>query len=113
MWSDPYESTSYVRQRLMVVALVAVAIILLLYSTRSVVKTMIVTPAMAFFAAGAIWFVYLLSANTEWWEGGRRRTMIGRTNPEFIASQFQDIHAVDSRHPINVENMRGGRYVGR
>jgi hypothetical protein len=47
----------------MLVALVTVAIVLfLLYSTRSVVKTMIVTPAMAFFASGAIGLVYLLSA---------------------------------------------------
>ena len=96
----------------MLVALVTVAILLfLLYSTRSVVKTMIVTPAMAFFAAGAICFVYLLSANTEWWEGGRRLTMIGRPNLEFIASQFEDTHAVDSRHPIHVEKMAQRRLV--
>jgi hypothetical protein len=88
----------------MLVALVTLAIILfLLYSrTRSVVKTVIVTPAMAFFAARAIWFLYLLSANAEWWEGGRRLTMISRPNLEFIAAQFEDIHAVG-----------GGLYVGR
>jgi Cu/Ag efflux pump CusA len=65
LWSDQYESTPHVRQWLMLVALVTLAIILfLLYSrTRSVVKTVIVTPAMAFFAARAIWFLYLLSAN--------------------------------------------------
>ena len=97
----------------MLVALVTLAIILiLLYSSaRSVVKTMMVTPAMAFFAAGAIWFVYLRYANTEWWEGGRRLTMIGRPNLEFIASQFEDTHAVDSRHPIHVEKMAQRRLV--
>jgi hypothetical protein len=72
---------------------------------------MIVTPAMAFFDAVAICFLYLPSANTEWWEGGRRLTMIGRPNLEFIASPFDDIHAVDSRHSINVEKMAPRRLV--
>jgi hypothetical protein len=37
--------------------------------------------------------------------------MIGRPNLEFIASQFEDTHAVDSRHPIHVEKLAQRRLV--
>jgi copper/silver efflux system protein len=65
LWSGQYESMQRVRQRLMLVVPVTLAVILfLLYSsTRSVVKTMIVILAVPFSAVGAIWFVYLLGYN--------------------------------------------------
>jgi copper/silver efflux system protein len=65
LWSGEYESMQRARQRLTLVVPVTLAIILfLLYcSTRSVVKTMIVTLAVPFSAVGAIWFVYLLGYN--------------------------------------------------
>jgi Cu(I)/Ag(I) efflux system membrane protein CusA/SilA len=65
LWSGQYESAERVRQRLMVVVPVTIAIIfLLLYcNTRSLVKTMIVTLAVPFSAVGAIWIVYALGYN--------------------------------------------------
>jgi Cu(I)/Ag(I) efflux system membrane protein CusA/SilA len=65
LWSGQYESAERVRQRLMIVVPVTLAIILfLLYSnTRSVVKTMIVTLAVPFSAVGALWLVYALGYN--------------------------------------------------
>ena len=65
LWSGQYESAERVRQRLMVVVPVTIAIILfLLYcNTRSMVKTMIVTLAVPFSAVGAIWIVYALGYN--------------------------------------------------
>ena len=65
LWSGQYESAERVRQRLMVVVPVTIAIILLLLycNTRSVVKTMIVTLAVPFSAVGAIWIVYALGYN--------------------------------------------------
>jgi Cu(I)/Ag(I) efflux system membrane protein CusA/SilA len=64
-WSGQYESAERVRQRLMVVVPVTIAIILfLLYcNTRSVAKTMIVTLAVPFSAVGALWIVYALGYN--------------------------------------------------
>jgi Cu(I)/Ag(I) efflux system membrane protein CusA/SilA len=64
-WSGQYESAQRVRARLMVVVPVTIAIILLLiyFSTKSAVKTMIVTLAVPFSAVGAIWLVYLLGYN--------------------------------------------------
>ena len=65
LWSGQYESAERVRQRLMVVVPVTIAIILLLLycNTRSLVKTMIVTLAVPFSAVGAIWIVYALGYN--------------------------------------------------
>jgi copper/silver efflux system protein len=65
LWSGQYESAERVRQRLMVVVPVTIAIILfLLYcNTRSLVKTMIVILAVPFSAVGAIWIVYALGYN--------------------------------------------------
>jgi Cu(I)/Ag(I) efflux system membrane protein CusA/SilA len=65
LWSGQYESAQRVRQRLMVIVPVTIAIILfLLYcNTRSVVKTMIVTLAVPFSAVGALWLVYALGYN--------------------------------------------------
>ena len=65
LWSGQYESAERVRQRLMAVVPVTIAIILfLLYcNTRSVVKTMIVTLAVPFSAVGALWMVYALGYN--------------------------------------------------
>ena len=65
LWSGQYESAERVRQRLMLVVPVTLAIILfLLYSnTRSMVKTSIITLAVPFSAVGALWMVYLLSYN--------------------------------------------------
>jgi len=65
LWSGQYESAERVRQRLMVVVPVTIAIILfLLYcNTRSVIKTMIVTLAVPFSAVGALWMVYALGYN--------------------------------------------------
>jgi copper/silver efflux system protein len=65
LWSGQYESSERVRQRLMLVVPVTLAIILfLLYlNTQSVVKTAIITLAVPFSAVGAIWMVYLLGYN--------------------------------------------------
>jgi Cu(I)/Ag(I) efflux system membrane protein CusA/SilA len=65
LWSGQYESAERVRQRLMWIVPITVALILfLLYcNTRSVVKTMIVTLAVPFSAVGAMWFVYALGYN--------------------------------------------------
>src|SRR5215470_16609142 len=64
-WSGQYESAERVRQRLMLVVPVTVAIILfLLYAnTRSLAKTAIITLAVPFSAVGALWMVYLLGYN--------------------------------------------------
>jgi Cu(I)/Ag(I) efflux system membrane protein CusA/SilA len=64
-WSGQYESAQRVRTRLMVVVPVTIALILLLlyFSTRSAVKTLIVIMAVPFSAVGAIWLVYLLGYN--------------------------------------------------
>lgn len=64
-WSGQFESAQRVRQRLMVVVPVTIAIILMLlyFSTRSAVKTLIVILAVPFSAVGAIWLVYLLGYN--------------------------------------------------
>jgi Cu(I)/Ag(I) efflux system membrane protein CusA/SilA len=64
-WSGEYESLVRVRDRLMVVVPVTLALILvLLYlNTRSAVKTAIVLLAVPFSAIGAFWFLYLLGYN--------------------------------------------------
>ncbi len=65
LWSGQYESAERVRQRLLAIVPVTLAIILfLLYlNTRSVVKTLIVMLAVPFSAVGAIWLVYALDYN--------------------------------------------------
>ena len=65
IWSGQYESAERVRQRLLVVVPVTLAIILfLLYlNTKSAVKTAIITLAVPFSAVGALWLVYLLGYN--------------------------------------------------
>jgi len=65
LWSGQYESGERVRQRLLLVIPVTLAIILfLLYTnTRSMVKTAIIILAVPFSAVGALWLVYLLGYN--------------------------------------------------
>jgi Cu(I)/Ag(I) efflux system membrane protein CusA/SilA len=65
LWSGQYESAERVRQRLLLVVPVTLAIILFLlyFNTRSVVKTAIITLAVPFSAVGALWMVYLLGYN--------------------------------------------------
>jgi copper/silver efflux system protein len=65
MWSGQYESAERVRERLLLVVPVTIAIILfLLYcNTRSMVKTAIIILAVPFSAVGALWLVYLLGYN--------------------------------------------------
>jgi len=65
LWSGQYESAERVRQRLLLVIPVTLAIILfLLYTnTRSMVKTAIIILAVPFSAVGALWLVYLLGYN--------------------------------------------------
>ena len=65
LWSGQYESAERVRQRLLLVVPVTLAIILfLLYcNTQSIVKTAIITLAVPFSAVGALWIVYLLGYN--------------------------------------------------
>jgi len=65
LWSGQYESAERVRQRLLLVIPVTIAIILfLLYcNTRSMVKTAIIILAVPFSAVGALWMVYLLGYN--------------------------------------------------
>src|SRR6267378_3938195 len=65
LWSGQYESAQRVRQRLMVIVPVTIALVLfLLYcNTRSAVKTMIVALAVPFSAVGSIWMVAALGYN--------------------------------------------------
>jgi Cu(I)/Ag(I) efflux system membrane protein CusA/SilA len=64
-WSGQYESTQRVRQRLLLVVPLTLALIfLVLYvNTRSLAKTAIVALAVPFSAIGAVWFLYLLGYN--------------------------------------------------
>jgi Cu(I)/Ag(I) efflux system membrane protein CusA/SilA len=64
-WSGQYEAMQRVRQRLLVIVPITLALILLLLyaNTRSGVKTLIVTLAVPFSAVGAVWFLYLLGYN--------------------------------------------------
>jgi Cu(I)/Ag(I) efflux system membrane protein CusA/SilA len=64
-WSGQYEAQERVRERLSIVVPVTLALILLLIyaSTRSVTKTTIVALAVPFSAIGAVWFLYLLGYN--------------------------------------------------
>jgi Cu(I)/Ag(I) efflux system membrane protein CusA/SilA len=65
LWSGQYEAMARVRERLTVVIPVTLAlVVLLLYaSTRSVARTAIVCLAVPFSAVGAVWFLYLLDYN--------------------------------------------------
>lgn len=65
LWSGQYESAQRVRQRLMVIVPVTIALVLfLLYcNTRSAVKTMIIALAVPFSAVGSIWMVAALGYN--------------------------------------------------
>ena len=65
LWSGQYESAQRVRQRLMVIVPVTIALVLfLLYcNTRSAVKTTIVALAVPFSAVGSIWMVAALGYN--------------------------------------------------
>ncbi len=64
-WSGQYESARRVRARLLVVVPATLALILMLiyFSTRSAVKTIIVILAVPFSAVGAIWLIYILGYN--------------------------------------------------
>jgi len=64
-WSGQFESAQRVRQRLMIVVPATIALIFFLIycSTRSVIKTLIVTLAVPFSAVGAIWIVSALGYN--------------------------------------------------
>jgi Cu(I)/Ag(I) efflux system membrane protein CusA/SilA len=64
-WSGQYESAERVRQRLMIVVPATIGLIFFLIycSTRSVIKTLIVTLAVPFSAVGAIWIVSALGYN--------------------------------------------------
>jgi Cu(I)/Ag(I) efflux system membrane protein CusA/SilA len=64
-WSGQYEAMQRVKQRLLIVVPLTLALILLLLyiNTGSVSKTMIVMLAVPFSAVGAIWYLYLLGYN--------------------------------------------------
>jgi Cu(I)/Ag(I) efflux system membrane protein CusA/SilA len=65
LWSGQYESAQRVRQRLMVIVPVTIALVLFLFycNTRSAVKTTIVALAVPFSAVGSIWMVAALGYN--------------------------------------------------
>jgi Cu(I)/Ag(I) efflux system membrane protein CusA/SilA len=65
LWSGEYESMARVRARLaFIIPLTLLLVLVLLYlSTRSLVKTAIVSLAVPFSAVGAIWYLYLLDYN--------------------------------------------------
>ena len=65
LWSGQYEAIARVRERLTyIVPFTLLLVLLLLYlSTRSVVKTAIVSLAVPFSAIGAVWYLYLLDYN--------------------------------------------------
>jgi Cu(I)/Ag(I) efflux system membrane protein CusA/SilA len=64
-WSGEYESIARVKDRLLLIVPLTLALILLLLylNTRSLTKTFIVLLAVPFSAIGAIWLVYLLGYN--------------------------------------------------
>jgi Cu(I)/Ag(I) efflux system membrane protein CusA/SilA len=65
IWSGQYESAQRVRERLTIIVPATIALILFLIycSTRSGVKTLIVSLAVPFSAVGAVWMVYALGYN--------------------------------------------------
>jgi Cu(I)/Ag(I) efflux system membrane protein CusA/SilA len=64
-WSGEYEAIERVKDRLLLIVPLTLALILLLLylNTRSLTKTFIVLLAVPFSAIGAIWLVYLLGYN--------------------------------------------------
>jgi copper/silver efflux system protein len=64
-WGGQYEANQRANQRLRVIvpATIGLVMLLIFISTRSFVKTMIVTLAIPFSAIGAIWSLYLLHYN--------------------------------------------------
>jgi Cu(I)/Ag(I) efflux system membrane protein CusA/SilA len=64
-WGGQYEASQRANQRLRVIvpATIGLVMLLIFLSTRSFVKTMIVTLAIPFSAIGAIWSLYLLHYN--------------------------------------------------
>ena len=64
-WGGQYEANQRANQRLRVIvpATIGLVMLLIFLSTRSFVKTMIVTLAIPFSAIGAIWSLYLLHYN--------------------------------------------------
>ena len=64
-WSGEYEAIERVKQRLLLIVPLTLALIVLLlyFNMRSVTKTLIVLLAVPFSAIGALWFVYLLGYN--------------------------------------------------
>ena len=73
LWSGQYELMEHVRQRLMIILPLTIAIIILLLyaNTQSVTKTLIIILAVPFSAVGALWTIYLLGYNmsTAVWVG--------------------------------------------
>jgi Cu(I)/Ag(I) efflux system membrane protein CusA/SilA len=64
-WSGQYEAMQRVNHRLQIVIPITLALVILLIylSTRSIGKTMIVMLAVPFSAIGAVWLLYLLHYN--------------------------------------------------
>ncbi len=64
-WSGQYEAMERVRQRMIIVLPVTLAVIvMLLYvNTKSLAKTLIILLAVPFSAVGAIWFLHVLGYN--------------------------------------------------
>jgi Cu(I)/Ag(I) efflux system membrane protein CusA/SilA len=64
-WSGQYEAMERVRQRLIIVLPVTLAVIVMLlyFNTRSFAKTLIILLAVPFSAVGAIWLLYALGYN--------------------------------------------------
>ncbi|HYL15839.1 MAG TPA: CusA/CzcA family heavy metal efflux RND transporter [Terriglobales bacterium] len=64
-WSGQYEAMERVRQRLIIVLPVTLAVIVMLlyFNTRSFAKTLIILLAVPFSAVGAIWFLHALGYN--------------------------------------------------
>lgn len=73
VWSGQYESMMAVRDRLIIVVplTLLIIVILLYFSTKSIVKTAIVLLAVPFSAVGAIWLLWALDYNmsTAVWAG--------------------------------------------
>jgi Cu(I)/Ag(I) efflux system membrane protein CusA/SilA len=64
-WSGQYEAMERVRQRMIIVLPVTLALIVMLlyFNTRSLAKTLIILLAVPFSAVGAIWLLHLLGYN--------------------------------------------------
>ncbi len=60
-WSGSYQAMERVRQRMMVVVPLTIALVILLlyWNTQSAVKTLIVLLAVPFSAVGAVWYLWL------------------------------------------------------